>query len=423
MTSSEIYIHQHFSEVVGGYEFLSLSLEQVIKLISSDRLPVSSDEKVFESVIRWVKYDLDSRQCVLFQLMQHVRLPLTSMDYILKNVVEEPIIKNCLKCYIYVLEALNTLESEELIPQSIQNKPRHGEKVILVVGGIRSVLNKSLEWFDTRTNLWHIGPELIANFRRSSLVVMNDNFVFAMGGYNYDELPLRSVFVLDISSESPCWQQSVSMLELRESLRVGVIKDNIYAVGGYNITDGNLNSAEVFNFNTQEWRMISNMPIIRLFFAVGVLNDLLYVVGGSDQSRQALNTVDCYNPSTDMWSPVANMCVRRSGAGVGVLYGELYAVGGVNGSDLLSSVEKYSPKTGVWTTMAYLNVPRKSAEVVALDGLLYVIGGVNLTPGLESVECYNPNTNTWAMVTATMNVERFLPRAVAINRPRHFTTC
>ncbi|XP_008181225.1 kelch-like protein 2 [Acyrthosiphon pisum] len=101
ITSSEIYIHQHFSEVVGDNEFLSLSLEQVIKLISSDRLPVSSDEKVFESVISWVKYDLGSRQCVLSQLMQHVRLPLTSKDYILKKVAEEPLIKNCLKCIKY----------------------------------------------------------------------------------------------------------------------------------------------------------------------------------------------------------------------------------------------------------------------------------------------------------------------------------
>ncbi|XP_029348615.1 kelch-like protein 3 [Acyrthosiphon pisum] len=61
--------------------------------------------------------------------MQHVRLPLTSKDYILKKVAEEPLIKNCLKCYHYVLEALNTLKSEYHIPQCIQDKPRHGEKV------------------------------------------------------------------------------------------------------------------------------------------------------------------------------------------------------------------------------------------------------------------------------------------------------
>lgn len=38
---------QHFPEVMLGEEFLSLSLDQVCSLISSDKLTVSSEEKVF----------------------------------------------------------------------------------------------------------------------------------------------------------------------------------------------------------------------------------------------------------------------------------------------------------------------------------------------------------------------------------------
>lgn len=37
---------QHFSEVVQGEEFLSLSLQQVCSLIASDKLTVSTEEKV-----------------------------------------------------------------------------------------------------------------------------------------------------------------------------------------------------------------------------------------------------------------------------------------------------------------------------------------------------------------------------------------
>jgi len=51
--------------------------------------------KVLESVIRWVKHDLDSRKKLLPKLMAHVRLPLTSKDYILKHVVTEPLLNNC----------------------------------------------------------------------------------------------------------------------------------------------------------------------------------------------------------------------------------------------------------------------------------------------------------------------------------------
>ncbi|XP_060872834.1 kelch-like protein 3 [Metopolophium dirhodum] len=423
MTSSEIYINQHFSEVFGGDEFLLLSSEQVIKLISSDRLPVSSDEKVFESVISWVKYDLSSRNSILPQLMEHVRLPLTSKNFILKYVAEEPLIKNCLKCCHYVLEAINTLKSEELIPQSNRNKPRYGEKVILIVGGIMSGMNESLEWFDTRTNLWHPGPELRTQHGRHSLVVINDNFVYDVGGYAHGLSPYQSVLVLDLSAETLCWQPCDDMLVERKLLGVGVINNNIYAVGGFNDRDGNCRSAEVFNYNTQRWHMISNMSTTRSLFSVGVLDDLLYVVGGYDQSRQTVNTVECYNPTIDTWSPVANMYARRSGAAVGVLNGELYVVGGDNGSFNLSSVEKYSPITRVWTSVAELLLPRVNAEVVALDGLLYVVGGMYKYNHLFSVECYNPNTNRWTMVTAKWNMNRLSPGVVTINRSRHFTSC
>lgn len=41
-----LYLEQHFTEVVQGEEFLGLSLQQVCSLISSDRLTVSTEEKV-----------------------------------------------------------------------------------------------------------------------------------------------------------------------------------------------------------------------------------------------------------------------------------------------------------------------------------------------------------------------------------------
>eukprot|EP00102_Acyrthosiphon_pisum_P023542 XP_016660752.1 PREDICTED: kelch-like protein 3 [Acyrthosiphon pisum] len=116
-------------EVIGGREFLSSSFVQVIHLISSDKLIVPSEEKVFESVTTWVRHNLESRQCFLPLLMEHVRLALTSNDYIKKKVAKDPLIKMCLKCKRYVFEALKTLNGEELIPPSIRNRPRHGDKV------------------------------------------------------------------------------------------------------------------------------------------------------------------------------------------------------------------------------------------------------------------------------------------------------
>ncbi|XP_003247935.1 ring canal kelch homolog [Acyrthosiphon pisum] len=427
LTSSELYIQQHFSEVVEGDEFLSLSSEQVFKLISSDGLKVPSEENVFECVIRWVKHDLGSRKCILPQLMEHVRLPLTSKNYILTKVVKEPLINNCLKCKDYVIEALHfhlLNNSDDLIPftqiSRIKSRQYSGfDKVIFVVGGIGISANSSTEWYDPKINRWQIGPKMITPRRSVGLAVVKNNSVFAVGGFYNNSLHC-SVDVLDLSSESPCWKPTIDMSVKRGLLGVGVIDNCVYAVGGF---DGEscLNSVEVFDSVTQKWRMVSSMSTRRSSVGIGVLNNLLYAVGGySGYSEHRLNCVECYHPSIDRWTPIAKMSVCRSAVGVGVLDGVMYAVGGYDGIEVHSSVEAYRPSTGDWTNIADMHLCRQNAGVVAFDGLLYVVGGSDGTSTLDSVEFYNPDTNTWTMVTATMNIARTFLGAVAIDRPRHF---
>lgn len=84
--------------MVDAEEFLTLAAEQVAKLICSDRLMVPSEEKVFECVISWVHHDLEKRQTDLALLMEYVRLPLLSQEYLVQRVEEEPLLKANLQC-------------------------------------------------------------------------------------------------------------------------------------------------------------------------------------------------------------------------------------------------------------------------------------------------------------------------------------
>ncbi|XP_060879866.1 kelch-like protein 2 isoform X2 [Metopolophium dirhodum] len=430
LTISESYIQQHFSDVVDADQFLSLSPEHVANLISSDELIVLSENIVFECVIRWVKHDLVSRKSILPHLMEYVRLPLTSLNYIMKNAVEEPLLKNCPNCKNYVNEALyfHSLKPDDPIPQNIRTKPRLGDKVIFVVGALGFIqgYGVSTEWYDPKINRWQYFTSIMAPHFLGGLAVVKDNFVVAVGriGYSLD-LPCQSVNVLDVSSESPHWKPTTNMLVKRRNLGVGVINDYIYAVGG---SDENscVNSAEAFDCRTQTWRMISSMCTRRDSVVLGVLNNLLYAVGGCngrDNSIQYLKSVECYYPSIDTWKPVAEMCVPRIAAGVGVLDGILYVVGGYDGTNTHKSAEAYQPSTGVWTTIPDMHFCRYYPGVTVLNGLLYVVGGCDKnTPSLDSAEFYNPNTNTWTMVTARLNKSRTFFGVVAIDRSRYFKT-
>jgi hypothetical protein len=54
--------------------------------------------QVFECVIAWVHHDLENRQMHLAELMEHVRLPLLSQEYLVQRVEEEPLLKANLQC-------------------------------------------------------------------------------------------------------------------------------------------------------------------------------------------------------------------------------------------------------------------------------------------------------------------------------------
>lgn len=72
------YAIQHFSEVIQVDEFLQLSIDPLLQLISSDALNVYSEERVYEAVMAWIKYEPQSRK-------QHVASILDCVSYYLKS--------------------------------------------------------------------------------------------------------------------------------------------------------------------------------------------------------------------------------------------------------------------------------------------------------------------------------------------------
>jgi len=51
--------------------------------------------------MNWVKHELDSRKDFLPELMEHVRLPLISKQFLLEKVVDEPLFQTSLKCMFF----------------------------------------------------------------------------------------------------------------------------------------------------------------------------------------------------------------------------------------------------------------------------------------------------------------------------------
>ena len=79
--AAQEFILQHFEQVAAkSKDFVELSKEQISKLISCEKLLVSSEGAVYKAVVTWVAHDPRSRAALLPSLLQHVHFPLMSMD-------------------------------------------------------------------------------------------------------------------------------------------------------------------------------------------------------------------------------------------------------------------------------------------------------------------------------------------------------
>ncbi|XP_019333976.2 kelch-like protein 3 isoform X3 [Alligator mississippiensis] len=410
---------QHFPEVMLGEEFLSLSLDQVCSLISSDKLTVSSEEKVFEAVISWINYEKESRLEHMAKLMEHVRLPLLPRDYLVQTVEEEALIKNNNTCKDFLIEAMKyhllPLDQRQLIknPRTKPRTPISLPKVMIVVGGQAPKAIRSVECYDFEEERWDQVAELPSRRCRAGVVFMAGN-VYAVGGFN-GSLRVRTVDVYDGVKDQ--WTSIASMQERRSTLGAAVLNDLLYAVGGFDGSTG-LASVEAYSYKTNEWFFVAPMNTRRSSVGVGVVEGKLYAVGGYDgASRQCLSTVEQYNPATNEWTYVADMSTRRSGAGVGVLSGLLYATGGHDGPLVRKSVEVYDPGANTWKQVADMNMCRRNAGVCAVNGLLYVVGGDDGSCNLASVEYYNPVTDKWTLLPTNMSTGRSYAGVAVIHKP------
>ncbi len=416
---SQTYTEQHFSEVVQHDEFINLSPMQVCHLISSDRLTVSSEEQVFESVIQWIHHDLGTRQEYISQLMEHVRLPLLPQEYLVQRVEDEQLIKNNSQCKDYLIEAMkfHLLKPEQKIiyktPRTKTRTPIGLPKVLLVIGGQAPKAIRSVECFDFKEEKWSQVADMPSRRCRCGVAVMS-GLVYAVGGFN-GSLRVRTVDVYDPIKDM--WSAIVNMQARRSTLGAAVLNGLIYAVGGFDGSSG-LNSVECYDPRTNEWRMVAPMSTRRSSVGVGVVNNLMYAVGGYDgASRHCLSSVESYDPDSDTWMPVADMSCRRSGAGVGVLDGLLYAVGGHDGPLVRKSVEVYNPDNDSWQQVADMHLCRRNAGVVAHNGMLFVIGGDDGSSNLGSVEYYCLKTDAWTMLPSAMMTGRSYAGVCVIDKP------
>ncbi|KAH7717059.1 Protein KEL-3 a [Aphelenchoides avenae] len=385
--SADRYIYKHFVSVSKSDEFLKLSVDRVVEILSKDELHVDSEEQVFEAGIRWLQHEADSRTMHSARVLSAVRMPLLKPSFISDQVTTNPLVRNSVQCRDLVDEA----KDYHLIPErrsmmtSFKVKERFCNDVpgiIYAVGGMGSDSSRPshVEMFDPLVGRWTQAKEMNSTRSRVGVAVLNRR-LYVIGGYNgYERLRCVELPPLISKRSAVC---AAAMTD----------QNQIYVCGGF---DGatSLSSVESYDPSLNRWTIRPSMSSNRCAAAAAVLDGYLYVIGGHD-GISIFSTAERFDPVTGKWDKIAPMNSRRCRLAAVSYEGKIYAIGGYNGTCFLNSVEIYDPETNTWTTGEPMNLRRARVSAVVNGQRIYAVGGFDGENNLSSIEIYEPRERKW----------------------------
>ncbi|KAG6601422.1 F-box/kelch-repeat protein SKIP11, partial [Cucurbita argyrosperma subsp. sororia] len=127
-----------------------------------------------------------------------------------------------------------------------------------------------------------------------------------------------------------------------------------------------LNSHVTYRYSilTNSWCPGVSMNDPRCLFGSASLGEIAILAGGCDSKGNILNTAELYNSETETWVTLPNMTKPRKLCSGVFMDDKFYVIGGVGGSEgkVLTCGEEYDLESGKWTEIPNMS-PGRSAAV------------------------------------------------------------
>ncbi|XP_038078750.1 kelch-like protein 29 [Patiria miniata] len=356
-------------DVFGQVEFLDLSVDHLVELISDEGLNVEIEDVVYEAVLRWVENDMSNRAPDLWNILQYVQLPLLSNRLFSSSLESHPLIINCEKCRQLVKEARNlrdlALKGKDTHSESLKPRPSMMKDVLVVVGGMET----SRQW-------------------------------------------VKDVSYYDPAAET--WETLSTLPFSQTDYSVASLNDDVYISGGFKMGSA---TSEVWCYKTahDKWMEVSNLKLARFNHTSTGLDGMLYVVGG-ETDDVGLTEIERYDPQRNIWEIIGEANPTQSNLTVAGLNQKLYIVGWLVHAQLMCAVQCFDLKTKECMIQPCSGLNRQMFNVVTFQDLIYILGGSRI----KEVAIYDPETYQ-SVKAEPMKYKRNTPSVAVVGRRLYVT--
>lgn len=409
------FVLRNFWEVSATAKFHDLQAEKLLDFLRCDGLCVPSELAVFRAVISWVEADPEDRLGQAGLLMKAVRFPLMTF----REFREVRAINLRMECFgDQEVELYGSALKEfgfSLPETQDQCRVRRPKDALVLVGGDQLNPDEGHRipcrelWF---ANSLRSGTGLVKKIEWKRLGEMPEKPKFrhgvaAMGGrlyvvggcyfYTKNDI-MKSTYSYDPVQDS--WKRLADLQEFRSNFSVVVYEERLYAIGGDNEINTNVDSVEMYNTDTDSWSYVQPLDQALSGYAVNVTNGGIFISGGFNCKYVCLVSMFLYHPETGT-TYLADMTHDRAQHCMEALQGHLYVAGGVCNLRKFytdqQACEVYDPVADSWTAFASLPVPHVGAASAVLEEKIYILGGYCQDDYSESglVHRFNPSTQRW----------------------------
>ncbi|XP_050443161.1 kelch-like protein 5 [Adelges cooleyi] len=384
-----LYCLEHFNTILENesqvIELYELNFEDIFKLISNDHLVVESEEKIFDFIIKWIKYDLEERSKYLSNLLNYLRLPLISRKAF-KCIRDEPLLRSQRDCLMDIMENYLSVDVDENITKATKRTPYlYKPNFIFAIKGQSNCDDSYVTFMDLRRENDLNWKSCDYSFfcpphRDATLVVSETGILLAIGGYDEIEKGSNCVYELELTSTSKMWIPTTPLHRSRLYFSVCTQGKYIYVVGGEDTLGETLDSIEYYDTYSKEWTVIDKpMPTPRQLCSLIIHNSRLYVFGGYDNSGDDnfLSSVDCYDLLKRCWiqchhpMPTATAKVEWVTMGISDRENDIYLFGG---NEKLKGAYKMNINDSKWDTLPDMINAKRFANAVTIENDLFVVG-------------------------------------------------
>ncbi|XP_073474522.1 kelch-like protein 25 [Aquarana catesbeiana] len=386
-------------------EFINLSKEILLDLVSSDELEIEDEQVVFNVVLQWVKYDLDKRKDCFPEMLKNIRLALLSSESLKEAIACENLVMADERSKRIMEEAVHCkrkiLQNDGIVT-SLCAKPRQAGHTLLILGGQTFMCDKIYQ-VDHKAKQIIPKADLPSPRKEFSACAIGCK-VYITGGRGSENGVSKDVWVYDTVHEE--WAKAAPMLIARFGHGSAELQNCLYVVGGHTAVAGifpaspsvSLKQVERYDPLSNKWTMVAPLRDGVSNAAVVSAKLKLFVFGGTSIHRDRVSKVQCYDPFENRWNIKAECPQPWRYTAAAVLGSQIFIMGG-DTEFTAASAYRFDCETNQWTRIGDMTSKRMSCHALASGNKLYVVGGYFGTQRCKTLDCYDPISDSWNSIT------------------------